>query len=169
MPCLPVFFHRNEKMTKNSDKNCKLVTSTSSARYAIGWVARSHARAARERRRECEGWGKKGDLTVIFYEPTFPSQKPPNKTMTQNKKCVRPFQSPSSAKCASYANVLAISPFLPPLEVWSLYSAGHGIWTGPRKRRQRQRIHYWHWCFWINSMFRTAVHDRFELPRVKLQ
>ena len=37
--------------------------------------------------------------------------------MTQNKKCVRRFQLPLSAKCASYANVLAISPFLPPLEV----------------------------------------------------
>ena len=168
MACLPVFFHWNEKMTKLRQK--LQISHFDVIRALRYWVSREKSRTtARERRRECKGWGKKGDLTVISYEPSFPSQKPPNKTMTQNKKCVRRFQLPSSVKCASYANVLAISPFLPPLEVWSLYSAGHGIWTGPKKRHQRQRIHDWHWCFWINSMFRIAVHDRFELPRVKLQ
>ena len=154
---------------QNSDKNCKLVTSTSSARYAIGWVARSNARPHAKGDASARGGERKETLQWSLMNLHFHPQKAPNKTMTQNKKCVRRFQLPSSAKCASYANVLAISPFLPPLEVWSLYSAGHGIWTGPKKRHQRQRIHDWHWCFWINSMFRIAVHDRFQLPRVKLQ
>ena len=105
----------------------------------------------------------KGDASaMISYEHQI-------KLLPKTRNVSDPFQFPSSAKCTSYANFLAISPFLPPLEVWSLYSAGHGIWIEPKKRHQRQRIHDWHWCFLINSMFRTSVHDRFELPRVKLQ
>ena len=145
---------------QNSDKKWKLVTSTSSAWYVIVWVVRSHTRA-RTRKETRVQWS----LMNVHFHP----RNRQIKLLPKTRNVSDPFQFPSSAKCTSYANFLAISPFLPPLEVWSLYSAGHGIWTGPKKRHQRQRIHDWHWRFLINSMFRTSVHDRFELPRVKLQ
>ena len=59
---------------------------------ALGEVARSHARAARERRRECEVRGKKWELATISHEFSFHlgnRRKPQSvKTVTGNKKCV---------------------------------------------------------------------------------
>ena len=39
-------------------------------------VARGHARAARERRRECEGRGKMGELATISHKFSFPPRRP---------------------------------------------------------------------------------------------
>ena len=57
------------------------------ASSSFGRVTRCHTRAACERRCECEGWGKKGELATISYKFSFPPSKLQGvKTVTGNKK-----------------------------------------------------------------------------------
>ena len=57
------------------------------ASSSFGRVTRCHTRAACERRCECEGWGKKGELATISYKFSFPPRKLQGvKTVTGNKR-----------------------------------------------------------------------------------
>ena len=57
------------------------------ASSSFGRVTRSHTRTACERRCECEGWGKKGELATISYKFSFPPSKLQGvKTVTGNKR-----------------------------------------------------------------------------------
>lgn len=65
----------------------KLIFFGLKASSSFGRVTRCHTRAACERRCECEGWGKKGELATISYKFSFPPSKLQGvKTVTGNKK-----------------------------------------------------------------------------------